>query len=166
MKGSLFGMVLAGIAAVGAGALGAAGCSSSSSGGGGGSTPPGLYCATTSGGNTITCAGYTNLPAADQMDITTACTDAKGTIVSSCPSANEVGCCSVTIDGYTENICYYCGPASDYSASCPALGSGATWTAGSGGAATCGGETGDAGEPDSATGEDSGTPATDAATGG
>jgi hypothetical protein len=164
MKSSLVGLMLAGIAAVGAGTLAAAGCSSSSSGGGGGSTPPGLYCATVMNGNTISCAGYTNLPSSDQMSLSSACTQAGGMIVSTCPSADEVGCCTGTVDSYQLSECYYCGTASDFM-SCTGVPSG-MWTAGSNTTGNaCGAAAGDSGAPMSDAAADTGTSGDSAATG-
>jgi hypothetical protein len=135
MKGSLIGLVAAGLLTVSA--VVGVGCSSSSSGGGGGSTPPGVYCNTNLGG-VQTCYGYSNLNSDQTNAVTMECTSSlMGTVASSCPTSGQVGCCQSTVSGYTINECYYCGSASTYQMACTAQ-SGATWTAGSGGPATCG----------------------------
>jgi hypothetical protein len=137
MKTHFLGIVLAGLLGV---AL-TQGCSNSTSGG---STPSGTYCNYTLAG-VQACIGWTNLSAQQTSSVTSECSSSfMGSIVSSCPSAGQVGCCQSTTSGYTQNICYYCGDASTYSAACTAV-SGSTWTAGSGGSSTCGGSTGDAG---------------------
>jgi hypothetical protein len=58
------------------------------------------------------CYVYTNLTSAQQMQEQQACTSQSGSVVSSCPSANLVGCCKVTMGGLGVNECYYFGTAS------------------------------------------------------
>ncbi len=131
-----------------------AGCSSSSSS----STPTGTYCDLTVAGSEI-CSGYTNLTADQVKSVTDSCTQQGGKIVSSCPSANQSGCCSFTSSGYTVNACYYCPTdATTGKTACTAQ-SGATWTDGS---ATCGGGDGGTTGDGGSTG-DSGSTTGDAA---
>jgi hypothetical protein len=113
---------------------GSSGSSGSSSGGSGDGGNTSVYCSVTTNGVLKSCAAYTNVPASDTSGFTQSCTFEKGTIVSSCPSTNEVGCCQQTADQITTSVCFYCGAASTYESACT---SGAIWTAGSGGAATC-----------------------------
>jgi hypothetical protein len=108
------------------------GSSSGSGGDGGGAS---VYCSTTTNGLLESCTAYTNVPANSVGALTQSCTTQRGTVVGSCPSTNQVGCCQKTVDQLTARDCFYCGPASTYESACTG---GATWTAGSGGAATCG----------------------------
>jgi len=111
---------------------GSSGSSSGSSGEGGGTS---FYCSvSTDGGVLKSCTEYLNVPANDVSGFTQSCTFERGTVVSSCPSTDQVGCCRQTADQVVASECFYCGPASTYESACT---SGATWTAGDGGAATC-----------------------------
>jgi hypothetical protein len=90
------------------------------------------------------CVDWQNLSASQVATVTAECSSSfDGTLVSACPTSNEVGCCTAVTSGYTQTICYYCGSASPYQEACTA--SSGTWTAGSGGPATCATTEGDAG---------------------
>lgn len=116
--------------------------SADGSGTGGSATP--LYCFFEHGGAQV-CVGYGGLPASE-------CTQANGTIVPSCPTAGQVGCCFVP-PSYEQ--CWYCpSDPSQLESACATLGTG-KWTAG---VATCGdsgsssgGESGDDGGAESGT---------------
>jgi hypothetical protein len=56
-----------------------------------------------------------------------ACTMGMGSVVTSCPSAGRIGCCSVTMSGMSVDECYYFGDASTDSQACTM--SGGTWSA-------------------------------------
>lgn len=120
----------------GGGNDGGPGSSSSSGSGSGGST---ISCATTDMSECIT------IPA----NVGASCPAPSTTSVSSCPSSNNLGCCSITATAssgqmVTVATCYYCaGPfngsvtsASTFSMACAAAGSSAMWTAGD--VASCG----------------------------
>jgi hypothetical protein len=159
MKGSLIGFVVASLGIIGAAGIGATGCSSSS-GGGGSNTPPGTYCDQMVAGSEI-CTGYTNLNSDQANSVNMACTSAGGKTVSSCPSANQVGCCSYTQSGYTVSACYYCpSSASADSMACMAQ-SGAKWAAGSAmcssGSSSGGGDSGSGSGSSSGGGGDAGS---------
>lgn len=82
----------------------AAGCSSSSS-----PAPGNIYCSATLAGTQL-CYGYKNLNADQQNSVTTDCKQTlMGTIVSSCPTASLVGCCSYTMGGIAIESCSYGG---------------------------------------------------------
>jgi hypothetical protein len=117
------------------GAGSSSGGSSGSSSGGGGAI--GTGCSYTNAAGNY-CYIYSNLTTqAEKNALDTSCTNTyKGTVVSSCPTANEVGCCSYTTGGFGTEVCYYCGPASDLDTACTGS-SGGTWTAGGGGPASC-----------------------------
>jgi hypothetical protein len=103
MKGSLIGLGFAAI--LGASVALAAGCSSSSSGGGG-STPSGTYCDVTTNGVEI-CTGVSG--SGDTSSFTSQCTQSGGKVVSSCPSANQIGCCTIAgSNGASASSCTYC----------------------------------------------------------
>ena len=148
MKGSLIGFVLAGalIAATG----GATGCSSSS-GGGGGSNPTGAGCDQGTGAAHF-CFVYTNLTAQQQSSLASACTQAMGKSVTSCPDG--VGTCSFALSGYNIAETFYCGASSDQMA-CTAM-SGATWAAGKAADACGGGDAGGSSSSSGGTGSSSG----------
>jgi hypothetical protein len=115
----------------------AAGCGSSSGGnGGGGSAGSG---SSSSGGGGVTCsytvagtkygycATYANLPSADESTIKAACTAEKGTSPSSCPTANQTGCCNDISEGtgstgYKYSYCVYGYPSSEDAANKTACG--------------------------------------------
>ncbi len=85
----------------------AVGCSSSSS-----SPAPGsIFCsATLAGTGTQLCYGYKNLNADQQNSVSMDCKQTlMGSIVSSCPTANLVGCCSYTTGGISTEECFYGG---------------------------------------------------------
>jgi hypothetical protein len=47
-------------------------------------------------------------------------------VTNSCPSANLVGCCTITTSGITVEECYYSGTASTDQQAC--TGGGGTWS--------------------------------------
>jgi hypothetical protein len=103
MKGYLFAGALAALTLVGIASMG--GCSSSSSGGGGG-TPSGTYCDVTTAGVEL-CTGVSG--AGDTSSFTSNCTMSGGKIVSSCPTANSLGCCTISgSNGASASSCSYC----------------------------------------------------------
>jgi len=100
-----------------------------------GGAPGGPYCSVTSNGM-HECYGYANLTSAEQGAVAKACTESlMGTLVTSCPDAGRLGCCSQTVSGYTATACYYLGDCAALHMACTsAMGS---WTTGSTGG--CGG---------------------------
>lgn len=84
--------------------LSLAGCSSGTSGSGNGNTA----CLETSGGFQ-TCYIYKNLSSAQASVESEACTGSIGTAVSSCPTAELLGCCTATQNGETIETCDYGG---------------------------------------------------------
>jgi hypothetical protein len=93
----------------------APGCGSSSAGtgsdGGGGSAGSGgggadFFCSIPASDS---CFGYSNLTSDEETAEKDACSAEKGSVVSSCPTAKLVGCCTVkgsgAVPGY--ELCYY-----------------------------------------------------------
>jgi hypothetical protein len=110
------------------------GSSSSSAGGGGGSKGSGgtnFSCdEKTSQGHV--CEQYDDLPASLLTQEQMACKSSGGTAGTACSSANRLGICAVTIDGFMYKVSYYSDvgdlTAPEAQASCK--NSGGTWTAG------------------------------------
>jgi hypothetical protein len=72
-------------------------------------------------------ADTTGFTAAEISSLNTNCTNAMGTVVTACPTADLVGCCTTKIEGtYTSETCTYSGTAADGEASCTAQSG--TWT--------------------------------------
>ena len=73
------------------------------------------------------CMSYGDVPAAD---VQSGCTTLGGTVVSACPTTNELGTCVATLDGIATTTIYYSGgtlTAAEASIACGILGG--TWTA-------------------------------------
>lgn len=86
-------------------ALACSGCSSSSSSGGSSSA---VFCSGVVNGATVACAGFKSLPASDQKTYKDQCTQQGQTIVSACPTANLVGCCTQkSANGASLESCVY-----------------------------------------------------------
>jgi hypothetical protein len=122
--------IFANLLAVGALAVGALLVSSATvaCGGGGSSSSgstTGFGCSQTIVGNQF-CYVYTNLSSAQQMQEQQACTSGGGSVVTSCPSANKIGCCTVSMGGISVDECYYFGTASTDQQACTM--SGGTWS--------------------------------------
>ncbi len=65
------------------------------------------------------CLMYTGVASSSVSSAESACTSSGGTVVSSCPTANLVGCCTTTAASYTDEACYYgSGTASTYESAC------------------------------------------------
>jgi hypothetical protein len=114
------------IAALGAGAVlgsSATGCSGGSSSSG----ATGFGCSQSIAGNQF-CYVYTNLSSQQQTSEQQGCTNGGGTVVTSCPSANQVGCCAVTMNGVSVDECYYFGDVGTDKQACTA--SSGTWSSG------------------------------------
>jgi hypothetical protein len=76
-------------------------------GGGGTSPPSGPSCETQ---NPIhVCYTYGNLNAGQTQAMESACTAAKGTLVSACPTAGALGSCKLTTGGVSLSATYYTG---------------------------------------------------------
>jgi hypothetical protein len=106
----------------------------SSGGASGGSTSSGgsastLGCSVDLSGEAY-CYLYSNLTTAEDSTARQDCSSQGGSVVSSCPTDNLVGCCAVTASGVTAQACYYFGTASADQMACTTAGG--TWTDGSG----------------------------------
>jgi hypothetical protein len=104
---------------------GCGGGDSSSSGSGGSGQTTGFGCSLSLAGNQF-CYVYTNLTSSQQMMEQQACTGQSGTVVTSCPSTNLVGCCKVVMGGIGVDECYYFGTASVDEQGC--MGAMGTWS--------------------------------------
>jgi hypothetical protein len=156
MKGYLIGLGLAGLLGVSL-AMGV-GCSSSSSGGG---TPSGTYCDVTTAG-VEECTGISGGDSDSTSQFTSACTMSGGKVVSSCPTANALGCCTISgSNGASASSCTYCPSVETQMGAQMACTSGmGMWTAGSESACSTGDSGTSSGGGDSGTssgGGDSGT---------
>jgi hypothetical protein len=76
------------------------------------------------------CYAYSSLSGDQDKSERQACSNQGGSIVSSCPTDNLVGCCAVTSSGISAQNCYYFGTSSVDQTGC--TGAGGTWTDGSG----------------------------------
>jgi hypothetical protein len=116
------------VLALGAGALlvtsAATGCGGGSSSGDG-NGPTGFGCSQSIAGNQF-CYVYNNLTASEDMMERQACTSGGGSVVTSCPSANRIGCCKVSMGGVSFDQCYYFGDANTDQQSCTMAGG--TWS--------------------------------------
>jgi hypothetical protein len=97
-------------------------CGGGSSSGGG---TTGFGCSQSIAGNQF-CYVYTNLTSSEQTQEQQACTMGGGSVVTSCPSANKIGCCAVTQGGVSFDQCYYFGSASTDQQACTMAGG--TWS--------------------------------------
>ncbi len=79
--------------------LSLAACSSGTSGGGSNS----LVCSTNTGG-VESCVEYKGFTSDQQSSLNSSCT---GSVVSSCPTAGLLGCCTTTVSSYTVESCSY-----------------------------------------------------------
>ncbi len=110
--------------------------SSSSSGGSSGSGSGGgtvsVYCDVTTAG-VEECTGIAGVTSSETSQFTSACTMSGGKIVSSCPTANALGCCTIHgSNGASASSCTYCPSVETASGAQMACTSGmGTWTAGS-----------------------------------
>lgn len=166
MKGSLIGFVVAGLSIIGAASFGAIGCSSSSGGGGGG-TPSGTYCQVTTGGITE-CTGISGGSSSDNSQFSSACTMQGGKVVSSCPTTNSIGCCTLANMGVSASTCTYCPTTITQDAlkmSCMGS-SGATATFTAGDTMMCSGSGGDGGSGSSSGGGDASGSSSGSSSGG
>lgn len=112
---------------------GGSGSGSGGTDGGSGVDAGTIYCFYQASG-VVKCVGYGGLRASD-------CAAVQGTVVPSCPSAGQVGCCSVQPD-YQQ--CWYCpSDPSQLQSACQTLGT-ADWTAGSTACGDAGGSSGGA----------------------
>jgi hypothetical protein len=105
----------------------AGGCGGGSSSGSGssGGGPTGFGCNVSIAGSQF-CYVFTNLTAQQVSSEQTTCTNMSGTVVTQCPAANRVGCCTVTQTGVTFDECFYFGTVmTDQQACTSAMG---TWT--------------------------------------
>ena len=105
----------------------ASGCSSSTA------SPASIstYCATSLGGAPL-CYGYSNLTSDQQTSLANTCKQSlMGTVVTSCPTASLVGCCTSKTAGIATEECYYgadsgTADVSGYQAACSATSG--TWS--------------------------------------
>jgi hypothetical protein len=107
--------------------LSLAACGSSTSG------SNSLFCSQNMAGSE-SCVAYKGFTSDQQSTLNSECTSASGSVVSSCPSAGLLGCCTTSVSGYSVEECYYGGDsgvglsASQEESSCT-MGSG-TWSTG------------------------------------
>jgi hypothetical protein len=109
----------------------AGGCSSGNGGSGGS-----FGCNESSGGLS-TCFSYAGLNSDQQSQAQKACTQGNGSVVSACPTAGLVGCCTLTVQGLSVDECYYYGSASTDQQACTQASG--TWSAGMPGGSSGGG---------------------------
>lgn len=87
--------------------LAAAGCSSSSGSGSPNSNSVSTACSVNQPG-IHNCVGNMNVTPQQKSQLESICTSKlKGQVVSSCPTANTLGCCKLTVSGYNQETCYY-----------------------------------------------------------
>ena len=95
--------------------------------GGGGGGGGGTYCVVGSGTAQQTCTGFKDESSTTKDAEKQACSQNSGTIVSSCPTASLVGCCTYDSAGYTTEACYYEGTADQFMSACESQSNG-TWS--------------------------------------